>query len=162
VSAYSPSYWLIAMSVEFIGMIGTQYASEIHAPKEPALDLDYVRDFVVAHEQAGFDRILVGYFSNGPDGFVVASYATLVSPRLGLMLAHRRGFVAPSLAARKLATLDHFSSVDSLLISSQAATTSISARTAIFCRTTIATRAPMSTSESFVGSGQRTAHRPFG
>jgi alkanesulfonate monooxygenase len=97
------------MSVEFIGMIGTQYASETHAPKGPAIDIDYVRDFVLAHEQSGFDRILVGYFSNGPDGFVVASYAAFVSRTLGLMLAHRPGFVAPTLAARKLATLDHFS-----------------------------------------------------
>ena len=97
------------MSVEFIGMIGTQYASETHAPQGPAVDIDYVRDFVLAHEQAGFDRILIGYFSNGPDGFVVASYAAFVSYKLGLMLAHRPGFVAPTLAARKLATLDQFS-----------------------------------------------------
>jgi alkanesulfonate monooxygenase len=97
------------MSVEFIGMIGTQYASETQAPRGPVIDLEYVRDFVVAHEQAGFDRILVGYFSNGADGFVVASYAAFVSRRLRLMLAHRPGFVAPTLAARKLATLDHFS-----------------------------------------------------
>ena len=42
-------------------------------------------------------------------GFVVASYAAFVTQKLGLMLAHRPGFVAPPLAARKLATLDHFS-----------------------------------------------------
>jgi alkanesulfonate monooxygenase len=97
------------MSVEFIGMIGTQPASEIHAARGPAIDIDYVRRFAQAHEQAGFDRILVGYFSNGADGFVVASYAAFVTQKLGLMLAHRPGFVAPTLAARKLATLDHFS-----------------------------------------------------
>ncbi len=97
------------MSVEFIGMIGTQAASEIHPPRGPAIDIDYVRRFSQAHEQAGFDRILVGYFSNGADGFIVASYAAFVTEKLGLMLAHRPGFVAPTLAARKLATLDHFS-----------------------------------------------------
>src|ERR1700691_3329233 len=97
------------MSVEFIGMIGTQPASEIHAARGPAIDIDYVRRFAQAHEQAGFDRILVGYFSNGADGFVVAQYAAFVTQTLGLMLAHRPGFVAPTLAARKLATLDHFS-----------------------------------------------------
>src|SRR3984957_14294953 len=98
------------MSVEFIGMIGTQPASETHPPRGPAIDLDYLRRFAQAHEQAGFDRILVGYFSNGADGFVVASYAAFATQKLGLMLAHRPGFVAPTLAARKLATLDHFSS----------------------------------------------------
>ncbi|HEY6420472.1 MAG TPA: LLM class flavin-dependent oxidoreductase [Candidatus Binataceae bacterium] len=97
------------MSVEFIGMIGTQPASEIHPPKGPAIDVDYVRRFTQAHENADFDRILIGYFSNGADGFIVASYAAFVTARLGLMLAHRPGFVAPTLAARKLATLDHFS-----------------------------------------------------
>jgi alkanesulfonate monooxygenase len=97
------------MSVEFIGMIGTQPASEIHSARGPTIDIDYVRRFSQAHEQAGFDRILIGYFSNGADGFVVASYAAFVTQKLGLMLAHRPGFVAPTLAARKLATLDHFS-----------------------------------------------------
>ena len=97
------------MSVEFIGMIGTQPASEIHPPLGPAIDIDYVRRFAQAHEQAGFDRILIGYFSNAADGFIVAQYAAFATEKLGLMLAHRPGFVAPTLAARKLATLDHFS-----------------------------------------------------
>lgn len=97
------------MSVEFIGMIGTQAASEIHPPQGPAIDRDYVRRFAQAHEEAGFDRILIGYFSNGPDGFLVAAAAAWATERLGLMLAHRPGFVAPTLAARKLATLDHLS-----------------------------------------------------
>ncbi|MBI3796899.1 MAG: LLM class flavin-dependent oxidoreductase [Deltaproteobacteria bacterium] len=98
------------MGVEFIGMIGAQAASEIHPPHGPAIDRDYVRRFAQAHEDAGFDRILIGYFSNGPDGFLVAAAAAWATERLGLMLAHRPGFVAPTLAARKLATLDHFSS----------------------------------------------------
>ncbi len=97
------------MSVEFIGMIGTQPGSEIHPPSGPAIDIDYVRRFAQAHEQSGFDRILIGYFSNAADGFVVASYAAFVTEKLALMLAHRPGFVAPTLAARKLATLDQFS-----------------------------------------------------
>jgi len=97
------------MSVEFIGMIGTQPASEIHPPHGPAIDIDDVRRFAQAHEQADFDRILIGYFSNAADGFIVAQYAAFVTEKLGLMLAHRPGFVSPTLAARKLATLDHFS-----------------------------------------------------
>src|SRR5208337_1419333 len=44
--------------------------------------------------------------SNAADGFIVASYAAFETKKLGLMLAHRPGFVAPTLAARKLATLD--------------------------------------------------------
>ena len=90
-------------------MIGTQHYSEIYPPRGPAIDVNYVRDFAQAHEQADFDRILIGYFTNAADGFIVASYAAFVTKKLGLMLAHRPGFVAPTLAARKLATLDHFS-----------------------------------------------------
>jgi alkanesulfonate monooxygenase len=97
------------MSVEFIGMIGARMASEIHPPQGLAIDPDYVRRFAQAHEEADFDRILIGYFTNGPDGFLVAAYAAWATEHLGLMLAHRPGFVAPTLAARKLATLDHFS-----------------------------------------------------
>jgi len=86
-------------------MIGTQPASEIHPPRGAAIDVDYVQRFSQAHQRAGFDRIIIGYFSNRADGFIVASYAAFVRERLGLMLAYRPGFVAPTLAARKLATV---------------------------------------------------------
>jgi len=97
------------MSVEFIGLIATRKASEIHPAEGPAIDRDYVRRFAQAHEAAGFDRILVAYHSSGPDAFLVTSYAAAVTERIGFMLAHRPGFVEPTLAARKLATLDQFS-----------------------------------------------------
>jgi len=97
------------MSVEFIGLIATRKASEIHLAEGPAIDRDYVRRFAQAHEAAGFDRVLVAYHSTGPDAFLVTSYAAAVTERIGFMLAHRPGFVEPTLAARKLATLDQFS-----------------------------------------------------
>ena len=56
------------MGVEFIGMIFTQPVSEIHPPKGAVIDPEYVRRFSRAHEDADFNRILIGYFSNGPDG----------------------------------------------------------------------------------------------
>ena len=95
--------------VEFIGMIGTQPASETHRPSGPPIDPEYVARLARAHEGSDFDRVLIGYFSNGADGFVVATYMIGMTERIGLMLAHRPGFVAPPLAARKLATLDQFS-----------------------------------------------------
>jgi alkanesulfonate monooxygenase len=94
------------MTVEFIGMIHHRHASEIHPPGPLIFDRGYVRDFARAAEAASFDRVLVGYFSDGPDGFLVAAYAAGHTERLGFLLAHRPGFVAPTLAARKLATLD--------------------------------------------------------
>src|SRR5258708_40000295 len=97
------------MSIDFIGMIATQRASEIHPAQGPAIDRDYVRRFAQAHEQAGFDRILVAWHSTGPDAFLVGAYAAAVTDRIGFMLAHRPGFIEPTLAARKFATFDQFS-----------------------------------------------------
>ncbi len=94
------------MSIQILGMIGHRLSSETIAPVGPVFDKDYIRSFAKAHEDADFDRILVGYWSDQPDGFLVTALAGLSTSRLGLLLAHRPGFVAPTLAARKLATLD--------------------------------------------------------
>lgn len=101
------------MAVEFIGMIGTRPASEMDGPSVSIIggtvDPAFVRHFARVHEEGGFDRVLIGYGSSGPDGWGVAAYAASVTERLGFLIAHRPGFVAPTLAARKAATLDHFS-----------------------------------------------------
>src|SRR5271157_2092683 len=94
------------MTIEFIGMIHHRHASEIHPPSGAVLDRGYIRDFAQAAEAATFDRVLVGYFSDGPDGFLLAAAAGAHTERLGFLVAHRPGFVAPTLAARRLATLD--------------------------------------------------------
>ncbi|MGE0226101.1 MAG: LLM class flavin-dependent oxidoreductase [Acetobacteraceae bacterium] len=94
------------MSVEFIGMIHHRQGSEIRPPGPMVLDRGYIRDFAQAAEAGGFDRILIGYFADGADGFLVGSYAAQYTERLGMLVAHRPGFVAPPVAARKFATLD--------------------------------------------------------
>ena len=50
--------------------------------------------------------MLLGYSSATPDGFAVAGYAANRTNTLGYLIAHRAGFMAPTLAARHLATLD--------------------------------------------------------
>lgn len=97
------------MSAEILGMITAAPGSEVDQPLGEAVDTAYVQQFAQAHEQAGFDRILIGYFSNGPEGSIVASYAAAATRTLGLLLAYRPGVIAPPLAARQLATLDQFS-----------------------------------------------------
>jgi len=94
------------MTVEFIGMIGTRDVSETRAPSGPPIDPGYVRRFARAHEDGGFDRILIGYSSSSPDGTQVAAYAAAHTERLGLLVAHRPGVVFPTTAARVFATLD--------------------------------------------------------
>ena len=100
------------MAIEFIGMIGVRPEGADGAAVHVIggeIDLAWVRDFSRAHEQAGFDKVLVGYMSTSADGFLVSSYAAAHTERLGYLLAHRPGFVAPTLAARKAATLDQLS-----------------------------------------------------
>jgi alkanesulfonate monooxygenase len=96
------------MPVEFIGMISTKDQSETRLYGGPVIDRDYVRRFARAHEDAGFDRVLIGYASSQPDGTQVAAYAAAHTERLSFLVAHRPGFVAPTLAARTFATLDQF------------------------------------------------------
>src|SRR6201996_3609574 len=95
------------MSIEIIGMVGTQNVSESSgSARGPAVDVDYLTRFAQAHEAAGFDRVLIGYHATGPDGFAVAAHVLNVTSRLKVLIAHRPGFVAPTLVARKLATRD--------------------------------------------------------
>jgi alkanesulfonate monooxygenase len=96
------------MPVEFIGMISTRDQSETRRSSGPPVDRSYVRRFARAHEDAGFDRVLIGYSSSEPDGTQVAAYAASHTDRLSFLIAHRPGFVAPTLAARTFATLDQF------------------------------------------------------
>jgi alkanesulfonate monooxygenase SsuD/methylene tetrahydromethanopterin reductase-like flavin-dependent oxidoreductase (luciferase family) len=86
--------------VEFIGMILTQDQSEAKGAEGPLIDPEFTARFARAHEAAGFDRVLVGYFSFFPDGFQVAAYALHETRTLGVLLAHRPGFVAPTALAR--------------------------------------------------------------
>jgi alkanesulfonate monooxygenase len=95
--------------VEFIGMILTQNTSESRGSSGPLIDPEFTGNLARAHEAAGFDRVLVGYFSFFPETFQVAAYTLHETERLGVLVAHRPGFVAPTLAARQFATLDQFS-----------------------------------------------------
>jgi alkanesulfonate monooxygenase len=94
------------MPLNIYGMIGNRRESESPAAGDQPLDLEYIKDFAQAHDKYGFDRVLIGYGTSGADGFGIIGYAAAHTERLGFLLAHRPGFVAPTLAARKIATLD--------------------------------------------------------
>jgi alkanesulfonate monooxygenase len=95
------------MPVRVVGMIG------VAPPAGTALHVigggvspSFLDEFAQAHEKAGFDLVLVGYYSSSAEGFAVASYAASRTTRLGYLIAHRPGLVAPTLAARTIATFD--------------------------------------------------------
>ena len=88
------------MSAQFIGMIQPHEVSEIIARRGPAIDPAYVRAFAQAHEYAGFDRILVPASGSSPDTLLTVNYAAAATKNINFLLAHRPGFVSPTLAAR--------------------------------------------------------------
>src|SRR6202522_4412700 len=94
--------------VEFIGIARTADRSETIAETGPAVEPEYLSQLARTHEQSGFDRVLVAHSSSSPDGFIVADQVLNATTRLGVLLAHRPGFVAPTIAARKFATIDAF------------------------------------------------------
>ena len=97
------------MPVRVIGMIGVAPPAgeaTVHVIKG-GISPSYLTAFAQAHEAAGFDLVLVGYTASSAEGFLVAQHAAQHTGRLGFLIAHRPGFVAPTLAARKIATFDH-------------------------------------------------------
>jgi alkanesulfonate monooxygenase len=97
------------MPVRIVGMIGVTPSSSkavLHVI-EGGLSPSYLAQFARAHDDAGFDFALVGYTSSSAEGFLVALHAAAHTKQLSYLVAHRPGFVAPTLMARKIATFDH-------------------------------------------------------
>src|SRR5262245_19411103 len=99
------------MPVELIGRMTERPTPELErpVPGAPAMDLGWLKKMFQAQEVSGFDRVLIGNSASRPDGFQIAQYGASVTDRLGFLVAHRPGFIAPTVLARKGATLDHFS-----------------------------------------------------
>ena len=60
-------------------------------------------------EDAGYDRVLVANTAMMPDSLTIGTHIAANTSRLKLMLAHRPGFIAPTMASRMLATVDQLS-----------------------------------------------------
>ena len=97
------------MPVEFLGIAGTNNASEVTTRSGGSLDLDYTKRLARAHEDNGWDRILFAYGSGSPDPAPVAAYVAGHTERINLVLAQRPNVSVPTYAAKTFATLDHIS-----------------------------------------------------
>lgn len=97
------------MPVEFLGIAGTNPASEVSARRGGPLDLAYTRRLARAHEDHGWDRILFAYHSGSTDPAQVAAYVAGQTERIKLVVAHRPNVSAPTYFAKTIATLDHIS-----------------------------------------------------
>jgi alkanesulfonate monooxygenase len=96
------------VTIELYGTLYPRLFSETIAAEGPAFDIPHIERTAKAHEDAGFDGVLLPHNAGWADNFLTAARASGVTQRLVFLLAHRPGFVSPTLAARKLATLDHF------------------------------------------------------
>jgi alkanesulfonate monooxygenase len=97
------------MSIEILGVLLHRNVSETSPPGGPKFDLDAIGDLARAYDENGYDRVLILQNSFAPDPFAIASYTAAITQRLKFMIAHRPGFIAPTMAARMFATLDHLS-----------------------------------------------------
>src|ERR1700742_4770035 len=105
------------MPVEIIGMVGTRDASEIKGPlvdgpvvdwmDGPVVDPSYLLDIARAHDDGGFDCVLIGYGAVSPEGWAIAATVLHATKHLKVLVAHRPGVVQPAILARMAATLDH-------------------------------------------------------
>ncbi|MEL0209089.1 MAG: LLM class flavin-dependent oxidoreductase, partial [Novosphingobium sp.] len=94
--------------IELVGLISPYRTSETSDTPGP-YDPTFVAEIARAYEAAGYDRVLVGQNAKSADSLVTATWVAAATTRLKLMVAHRPGFIAPTMAARAFATLDEFS-----------------------------------------------------
>jgi alkanesulfonate monooxygenase len=104
------------MPVEIIGMVGTRDASEIKGPlvdgpvvdwmDGPVVDPGYLLDLARAHDDGGFDRVLIGYGSVAPEGWAIAGTVLHNTRQLKVLVAQRPGITQPAYLARIAATMD--------------------------------------------------------
>lgn len=94
------------MPVELNGLLHHNLSSEITPIPSAVYDMDAIRLQARLHDEGGYDRVLVANAAVMPDNISIAGYIGAATERLGIMLAHRPGFIAPTMAARVLATLD--------------------------------------------------------
>jgi alkanesulfonate monooxygenase len=97
------------MAVEFLGFLAAHDGQEVSVRSTRPVDADYIRRLAAAQDEGGFDRVLIGNGSAMADGAQIAAYAAQHTSRLGFLIAHRPGFVAPTVFARTIATLDQLS-----------------------------------------------------
>lgn len=95
------------MPARILGMIGVNApdASTVHVIAG-AVSPTWIATHAREHEAAGYDEVLVGYYSSSAEGFSTALWAAAHTERLSYLIAHRPGRVEPALMARKIATFD--------------------------------------------------------
>lgn len=97
------------MSIQVIGLLTASTRSEETPGQGVAFDAAHLRRLAQAYEAAGYDRVLIGQNARSVEPATLAAHVAACTERLKFMIAHRPGFIAPTLAARIFATVDQVS-----------------------------------------------------
>jgi len=95
-----------ARHVEFISLSHLNPSTELEPIPTRGIDLRYMRRYVAALEDGGYDYTLLPYGSSTADSFVVASAVGQLTERIKPIVALRPNTTPPLVGAQKLATLD--------------------------------------------------------
>ena len=79
------------MPVEMIGWIAPRVASEIIPAEGPPFAASVISNTARVHEDADFDRVLIGYFSDAPDGFPVDNFTSRCDRERDFLAAAKHG-----------------------------------------------------------------------
>lgn len=99
----------IVGDLEIVGIVNHKAGGVGDPPSPVDFDPDFIRDCALAQEAAGYDRVLIANAATMPESFAIGTWLAPQTSRLGFMMAHRPGFIAPTTAARHLATIDRLS-----------------------------------------------------
>ncbi len=97
------------MGIEIIGAFSHRRSTDADPAPLSDFDVDFLRGLVERYDRNGFDRMLIANGAKWPDSLPLAAYIAGITQRVGFMIAHRPGFIAPTMAARMLAVIDRLS-----------------------------------------------------
>jgi alkanesulfonate monooxygenase len=97
------------MPVQITGLVSHNRGTPLLPAAQDEFDVDAIIASARAQEAAGYDQVLIANNATMPDSHTMGMFVAANTTRLGLLMAHRPGFIAPTMAARMLATIDRLS-----------------------------------------------------
>jgi alkanesulfonate monooxygenase len=98
------------VDIEVLGLLFYKDSSETtQTAGGSPFEVETVRRMAQIFDDNDYDRVLILQNSFAADPIPIASFAAAITKKLAFMIAHRPGFIAPTMAARMLATIDHLS-----------------------------------------------------
>ena len=89
------------MDIEILGVLFYKDSAEdTQSGSDEPLELETLGKLARMFDDNGYDRVLILQNSFAADPLPIASYVAAITKRLAFMVAHRPGFIAPTMAAR--------------------------------------------------------------